>query len=120
MHPHWLLPAIFRRIDLAGALGGTRTSNLLIRSSMSGHPYPFMSVTSVASLPVVHARSESQKVVRPGGSQRGSQRHAPRSQPGYQQSQVDRCFHGQAAGRTACRLTWDLAVTVNMFGAGCG
>jgi hypothetical protein len=30
-------------------------------------------VTSVASLLVVHARLESQKVVRPGGSQRGSQ-----------------------------------------------
>jgi hypothetical protein len=30
-------------------------------------------VTSAASLPVVHGRPESQKVVRPGGSQRGSQ-----------------------------------------------
>ncbi len=35
------------------------------------------------------------------------------SRPGYRQSQVDRGFYGQAAGRTACGLTWDLAVTVN-------
>jgi hypothetical protein len=43
-------------------------------------PRSDQSVTSDASLPAVHARPDSLKVVRPGGSQRGSQRHAPWSQ----------------------------------------
>ena len=42
------------------------------------------------------------------------------SRAGCRQSQVDCGFYGQAAGRTACGLTLDLAVTVNMLGAGCG
>jgi hypothetical protein len=35
-----------------GALGGTRTPNLLIRSSMWGHPGPFRSVRNLGRVPV--------------------------------------------------------------------
>ena len=35
-----------------GALGGTRTPNLLIRSSMCGHPDPFRSVRDLGRVPV--------------------------------------------------------------------
>ena len=53
---------------------GALNPNLLIRSYPCGHPDPFRSVRDLgASLPVVHGRPESRKVVRPGGSQRGSQ-----------------------------------------------
>ena len=34
-----------------GALGGTRTPNLLIRSSMCGHPHPFRSVRDLGRNP---------------------------------------------------------------------
>ena len=47
---------------------------------MCGYPdRSDQSVTSAAFLSVVHRRPESQKVVRPGGSQRGSQ--LPRTWP---------------------------------------
>ena len=53
-----------------------RRSNrsVLIRSSMGGHPDPFRSVRDLGRvLPAVHPRPDSLKVVRSGGSQRGSQ-----------------------------------------------
>jgi hypothetical protein len=63
-----------QRASELGALGGTRTPNLLIRSSMCGHPdRSDRSVTSDAFPPAVHTRPNSRKIVRPGGSQRGSQ-----------------------------------------------
>ena len=43
MHPHWLLPAIFRRIDLARS-EGLEPPGPLIRSHPRGHPDPFRSV----------------------------------------------------------------------------
>jgi len=55
-------------------LRGRQRDQLARRFAVSAPDHSDQSVTSAASLPVVHSRPESQKVVRPGGSQRGSQR----------------------------------------------
>jgi hypothetical protein len=65
---------------LAGALGGTRTPNLLIRSHPYGRSDPFRSVRALGLVPPgCPAGPEHLKVVQPRGSQRGSQPYASRN-----------------------------------------
>ena len=73
----------FPRLEAPTEAKGLHTrslgTNLLIRSSMSGHPDPFRSVRDLGSFLalLVHVGPGNRKVVRPSGSQRGSRGTKP-------------------------------------------